>query len=74
MARRATRRDALYRTTCLDEWLFTSLTEARLVSEHWRKEYNQIRPHGSLKGRSPDEFLRFCRNKESVQQPEIIVA
>ena len=66
--------NAIYRTTCLDQWLFTSLTEARVVSEQWRSEYNGIRPHGSLDGLSPDEFLRLHRNKDHFQQSEILTA
>ncbi len=40
----------------------------RVVTEHWRSEYNELRPHGSLNGLSPDDFLRFYRNKDSFRQ------
>ena len=28
--------------------IFTTLTEAEVLIEQWRKEYNQVRPHSSL--------------------------
>ncbi len=31
----------------------TTLTEATVLIEHWRKEYNQVRPHTSLGYRQP---------------------
>jgi putative transposase len=27
---------------------FTTLEEARILIEHWRREYNQVRPHSVL--------------------------
>jgi len=36
------------RDELLNPELFTSLEEARVLIEQWRKEYNQVRPHGSL--------------------------
>jgi putative transposase len=45
-----------------DEFLnveeFGSLTEARIVVEAWRIEYNTWRPHSSLGGLTPAEFAR----------------
>lgn len=61
--------NSIFRTTCLDRWLFTSLTEARVVIHHWLEEYNTIRPHGSLGGISPEQFLRQWKN-ENFNQPE----
>jgi transposase InsO family protein len=40
--------NSIFRTTCLDRWLFSSMTEARVVIEQWLEEYNTIRPHGSF--------------------------
>jgi putative transposase len=37
---------------------FGSLTEARVVVEAWRIEYNTYRPHSSLGGLTPAEFAR----------------
>jgi len=36
----------------IDE-VFTTLTEARVLIEEWRQEYNQVRPHSSLNYRPP---------------------
>ena len=43
-----------------DEYLninwFMSIKHAREVIESWRRDYNEVRPHSSLKGRSPKEY------------------
>ena len=44
------------RDECLNETLFTSLDQARKVLDAWRLDYNQIRPHSSLKGQTPVAF------------------
>jgi len=33
--------------------IFTTLTEARVSIEEWRREYNQVRPHSALGYRPP---------------------
>jgi putative transposase len=46
-----------FRDECLnDNWLM-SMKHARKVIEAWRKDYNESRPHGSLEGLSPKEYL-----------------
>jgi putative transposase len=37
----------------LNREIFTTLTEAKILIEQWRREYNQIRPHSSLGYRPP---------------------
>jgi hypothetical protein len=37
----------------LNREIFTSLREAKLLVERWRREYNQLRPHSSLGYRPP---------------------
>lgn len=49
--------NSIFRITCLNRWSFANLTEARIVTEQWQQEYNTIRPHGSLGGRSPSQFF-----------------
>ena len=49
--------NSIFRSTCLDRWAFETVLEARVVIEQWRCEYNVIRPHGSLAGRSPAQFI-----------------
>jgi putative transposase len=36
------------RDELLNREIFTTLTEAKILLEQWRKEYNQVRPHSSL--------------------------
>ena len=44
------------RDECLNETLFTSLHHARTVLSAWRHDYNTVRPHSKLGGRTPAEF------------------
>jgi hypothetical protein len=44
------------RDECLNETLFSSLDEARVVLAAWRQDYNRVRPHSSLANRTPEEF------------------
>lgn len=46
------------RDECLNRELFGSLREARVILESWRAEYNDERPHSSLKYLTPGEFAR----------------
>lgn len=41
------------RDELLDREIFTTLEEAKVLIEQWRREYNQIRPHSSLGYRPP---------------------
>ena len=45
------------RDECLNENWFIDLTQARYIIESWRIDYNEDRPHGSLGGLSPNEFV-----------------
>ena len=47
------------RDECLNENWFQSLGEARDVIESWREDYNDVRPHRSLGGRTPSEYARI---------------
>ena len=64
--------NSIFRTTCLDRCLFMSMTEARVVINDWLREYNEVRPHGSLEGTTPTQFLRNWVNQEQVHQPETL--
>ena len=66
--------NSIFRTTCLDRWLFGSLTEARVVIRHWLDEYNTVRPHGSLAGMNPEQYLQCWMNGNRNQQPETLTA
>jgi len=41
------------RDELLNREIFTTLTEAKILIEQWRKEYNQVRPHSALNYRPP---------------------
>jgi len=44
-----------FRAECLNANRFLSLDEARRKCEAWRRDYNDVRPHSSLGGKTPDE-------------------
>jgi putative transposase len=45
-----------FRDECLNETLFSSLTEARTQIPAWKEDYNRQRPHSSLGDITPIEF------------------
>ena len=47
-----------FREECLDQHHFVAIDDARALIESWREDYNSIRPHTSLRGLSPEEFIR----------------
>ena len=44
------------RDECLNETLFTSLAHARSILAAWKHDYNIVRPHSKLGGRTPAEI------------------
>ena len=44
------------RDECLNINWFMSVRHAREIIESWRQDYNEVRPHSSLKGETPKEF------------------
>jgi putative transposase len=44
------------RDECLNEHWFTSLKEAKMRIENWRRHYNESRPHSALGGQTPKEM------------------
>src|SRR3990172_849335 len=46
-----------FRDECLNEHWFLSLADARTTVEGWRIDYNQNRPHSSLRNLTPEEYL-----------------
>ena len=47
-----------FRSECLNANWFLSLDEARRKCEAWRRDYNNVRPHSSLGGKTPASFIR----------------
>jgi putative transposase len=44
------------RDECLNETLFTTLSQARQVLDAWRHDYNTVRPHGRLGNLPPQNY------------------
>jgi putative transposase len=62
-----------FREECLDQGWFTSLPEARRVIEAWRLDYNEHRPHTSLRMRTPAAFAAarpFAKPQRSQPAPD----
>jgi len=47
------------RDELLNREIFTTLIEAKVLIEQWRREYNQVRPHSSLDYRPPAPEARI---------------
>ncbi len=47
------------RDELLNGEIFYTLHEAKILVENWRREYNEIRPHGSLGYRPPAHQTRM---------------
>ncbi len=57
-----------FRDECLNEHWFTSLTEARILIEAWRTEYNIERPHSSIGDATPAEFAqRWLAGEDQIK-------
>lgn len=56
-----------FRDECLSQHWFVSLEEARSVSEAWRIDYNERRPHRSLGHQTPAEFAAKCSSKQPAE-------
>jgi putative transposase len=55
-----------------NEHWFQSLSDARTRAAKWRTMYNELRPHGSLKGLTPKEF--FDKHVlDQLKAPEILL-
>ncbi len=63
-----------FRDELLNGETFTTLLEARVLIENWRREYNQIRPHSSLGYRPPApqaiRSMEFKRLLLPIQLPD----
>ena len=51
------------RDECLNENWFDTPDEAKILIEKWRKDYNEQRPHSSLRGMAPAAYAREIMKK-----------
>ena len=59
-----------FRDECLNTNWFLSLNHARNVIEEWRRDYNEVRPHSSLKEATPKEYAEITA--ETLAQGALI--
>lgn len=51
-----------FRDDCLNAHWFVSLERAKVTIEAWRREYNEERPHSSLKDLTPAEYAKIVQS------------
>lgn len=58
-----------FQDECLNDNWFSTMQQAEEIIEEWRQDYNEARPHSSLGGISPSEFLKQIevKNTERLQ-------
>lgn len=59
------------RDECLNEHLFTSYKHARQIIEEWRTDYNLNRPHSSLDGLTPNEFVNRSTKDQNLNRANL---
>ena len=52
------------RDECLNVEVFFSIPDAQAKLERWRMDYNQQRPHSSLRDQTPEAFALASEGKE----------
>lgn len=63
-----------FRDELLNLETFTSTLEARVLSEKWRRDYNDQRPHGALGYRTPKQVLGQALKTGKLQMPRLTPA
>jgi putative transposase len=53
------------RDECLNQFWFTSLGDARKTISIWKEDYNDKRPHSSLKNVTPRQFMRQYQESQN---------
>jgi len=62
------------RDECLNETLFTSVRHARIELALWKRDYNHVRPHSSLKGLTPIEANNNWTKQQAPGHAQVPVA
>jgi putative transposase len=60
-----------FRDECLNDHYFNNLAHARAVIAHWRRDYNETRPHSSLGRMPPAEFATRYRQRATTTDHQI---
>ena len=58
-----------YRTEVLDAHLFVNLEQVQAITEQWLVDYNEYRPHESLGGIPPVQFMPRLTITPNLYQP-----
>jgi len=58
------------RAECLNTHWFLSVADARDKLEDWRRDYNEVRPHGAI-GNKPPAALLHCIGATSPSMPKV---
>lgn len=60
-----------FRDECLKEHWFVDLDEARKTIDHWREDYNLVRPHGALGGLTPAHYRARWKAQHPPRRPQL---
>ncbi len=61
------------RMECLGQHWFLSLDDACEKVENWRREYNEVRPHGAIGDRPPNAMLPWLgAASQAAKPPELL--
>jgi putative transposase len=60
-----------FRDELLNLELFASTLEARVLSERWRQDYNELRPHGALSYQTPQQVLARALKAGKLHAPRL---
>ncbi len=63
------RKNGSIRRELLNAYLFSSLAEVRVMSEEWREDYNNERPHKSLGYLSPLKYAELRQSLAALSTP-----
>jgi putative transposase len=66
--------NAIVRMECLGQHWFLSLDDAREKLEVWRRDYNEVRPHGAIGDRPPMAMIPWLGTASRAVQPPGILA
>ena len=54
-----------------NQYYFITLQEAKKIVEDWWVSYNTFRPHGSLNGLTPEEFIKAGKEQENSPETQL---